>query len=151
MRRFHTADDGVAILELALIAPFLILLAIGIIEIGVYTRDAMEVGNAARAGVQYGAQSTATSNDAPGISAAAKSDANEVTGLNVTSNLFCACHKTPGTHVANCTPTPSCAKGDHFDMSISVTASNSFSALVSVPAIPSTITIARTATQLISP
>ncbi len=151
MTSFRRDDRGVAILELALVAPLLILLAIGIIEIGLYTRVSIEVGNAARAGVQYGAQGTTTSIDSPGIASAAALDANEVSTLGVTSTTFCTCGATPGTHVALCTPTPACATGDHLAHFVSVTTSKKFTPLIAIAGIPSTMTITRTASQEISP
>lgn len=151
MNAFASAADGAAILELALIAPFLILMAIGIVEIGLYTRVGIEVGNAARAGVQYGSQTTAASIDATGIKSAAIADANEVTSLTVRSSIYCTCHKTPGTHVSSCSPVPVCVTGDHLENYVSVIAETTFTPLIATAGIPSSMTISKTASQLISP
>ena len=148
---FARDERGVAILELALIAPFLILLAIGIIEIGLYTRVAIEVGNAARAGVQFGAQSPSLSTNAPAIISAATADANEVATLTVTTATFCSCAKGSGIQVNMCSPTPSCGSKDHIDHFVTVTASKQFTPLIAIVGLPSSMTISRTASQELSP
>lgn len=47
------ANDGIAAVEFAIIAPVLILLLAGAVSFGVGLRMKMEVGNAARAGAAY--------------------------------------------------------------------------------------------------
>lgn len=47
-------DGGTALVEFAIAVPFLVLLALGIIEIGRYTAYSVVVGNAVRAGAQVG-------------------------------------------------------------------------------------------------
>lgn len=149
--RFCGDEVGVAILELALIAPLLILLAIGIIEIGLYTRVAIEMGNASRAGVQFGAQSTSTSTNATAIVAAAIADANEVSTPMITTATYCTCGNTRGTQVNACIPAPKCALGDHIEYFVSVTASKQFTPLIAIVGLPSSMTIAHTTSQEISP
>lgn len=144
-------EVGAAILELALIAPFLILLTIGIIEIGLYTRVAIEVGNAARAGVQYAAQSTSTSTNVAAIQTAATADANEVAALTVTPATYCACGMSPGTQINTCTPTPSCGAKDHLDHFVTVTAQKQFTPLIAIVGLPTSMIIKGTASQEISP
>lgn len=151
MKRYLRSDDGVAIVELALIAPFLIVLALGIVDLGLYARDGIEVGNAARAGVQYGAQSTATSQNAASIVNAARADAHEVTTLTVTPSTYCTCDRVPGTHYPGCTGMPTCATGDHVDTFVQVISSKQFTPFVSLPGLPSSLLITKTASQEISP
>ncbi len=153
MKRFAGNDTGVAILELALTAPFLILMTIGIIDIGRFARDGIEVGNAARAGASFGAYDVANSTSTNGIASAATSDASDVSLLatEVASSTYCSCGQTPGTHVASCSPVPTCASGDHLDAFVSVTVVKAFSPSMAYPGLPATITVSRTATQEISP
>jgi Flp pilus assembly protein TadG len=68
-------DHGTSILELALLTPLLLLLVLGIIEIGRYSELSILVANAARAGVQYGAQNLAAAADTNGAQNAAVNDA----------------------------------------------------------------------------
>lgn len=151
MRRAFADDGGVAILELALIAPLLILLTLGIVEVGLYARVGIEVGNAARAGVQYGAQTTATAQDTAGITSAAQNDAHEIASLSVTPSYYCTCDAVPGTHYASCASVPACATGDHQDEYVQVTATKTFAPLIQIAGLPSSLTVTKTATQQVSP
>ncbi len=153
MKGFVADDAGVAILELALTAPFLILMTIGIIDIGRFARDGIEVGNAARAGASFGAYNATNSTNTNGIASAATSDASDVSLLatEVASSTYCSCGGTSGTQVTNCSPVPACAGSDHLDSFVSVTVVKSFSPSIAYPGLPPTLTISRTATQEISP
>ena len=153
MKSLFASDDGVAIVELALIAPFLILLTIGIIDIGLFARDSIEIANAARAGAEFGAYSTANSTNAMGIQLAATSDATDVAlvSTDVSSSTYCSCGANPSSHVAACNPVPTCATSDHLDSFVTVTVAKSFTPLINYPGIFSTLPLSRTATQEISP
>ncbi|MGD1210368.1 MAG: TadE/TadG family type IV pilus assembly protein [Candidatus Acidiferrales bacterium] len=59
MRTRFTDERGTSLLEMALLTPVLLLLLLGIVEVGRYAELSIVVANAARAGVQYGAQSLA--------------------------------------------------------------------------------------------
>jgi Flp pilus assembly protein TadG len=69
------SDTGTSVLEMALLTPLLLMLLGGIIEVGRYAQLSILVTNAARAGVQYGAQSLVTAADTAGIQSAAVNDA----------------------------------------------------------------------------
>lgn len=153
MSRVFASDDGAAIVELALVAPLLILLMIGIIDIGRFARETITIGNAARAGAQFGAYSTSNSTDTASIASTAQSDAIDVALLptDVSSSTYCSCGASPGTHVTACNPTPPCASGDHLDSFVIVTVTKSFTSLISYPGIPTTFALSKTASQEISP
>ena len=101
MLEWRQSERGQSLLEVALALPILLLLLLGIIEVGRYAQLAILVSDAARAGAIYGAQSVATAgqignaadqgqqNEPPnGIEVAAQTDANLGTGgasLNVNS------------------------------------------------------------------
>jgi Flp pilus assembly protein TadG len=68
-------DRGTSLLEMALLLPVLLLLILGIIEVGRYAELSIMVANAARSAVQYGAQSLADAADTTGIKNAATYDA----------------------------------------------------------------------------
>lgn len=105
-------------LEMAIALPILLLLLLGVIEVGRYAQLAILVADAARAGALYGAQNLATagqtSNAVPpnGIEIAAQTDANLGAGgasLNVNS-----CSEVLPGAPSNCTtplgvPVPPCA------------------------------------------
>ncbi|GAC1521569.1 MAG: hypothetical protein NVS2B3_17740 [Vulcanimicrobiaceae bacterium] len=154
--RLVRADDGSSIVELALIAPLLLLLAVGTIEIGTYAYDSIEVANAARAAVQYGAQGStssvpATYLDTPGIIAAAKADAKQVTLTKPTAGdvtTYFTCDGAPGTQYA---VTPTCAAGDRVDTYLRVVAAGNFTPFLTYPGLPSPLTITRAAVQQLTP
>jgi Flp pilus assembly protein TadG len=88
----RSGETGQALIELGLLLPFLLLLAVGIIEIGRLAYFAIEVSNAARAGAQFGTQSLATASDTADITTAAQNDAPDIgTNLNVTPTASCGC------------------------------------------------------------
>jgi Flp pilus assembly protein TadG len=74
IRSVARREEGASLVEFALVAPMLILLLVGLIEIGRFTALAIMASNAARAGVQYGAQDLQTAQDSAGIQAAAVAD-----------------------------------------------------------------------------
>jgi Flp pilus assembly protein TadG len=67
-------QSGQSLVELALIAPILLILLIGLVEMGRYAYISILVGNAAHAGVSYAAQSLPQSMDLNGITTAADND-----------------------------------------------------------------------------
>jgi Flp pilus assembly protein TadG len=97
-------DRGQSTLEFALMAPFLLLLLTGVVEIGRATFYTVEVNNAATAGVQFAAQNTITAANTALIQRTAQSDAN-VAGMSVLPSYGCTCDEGAGT---SCTyPIPS--------------------------------------------
>jgi len=156
------SQRGQALVELAIVLPALLLLALGIIEIGRYAYIGILVGNAARAGAIYGAQglANATINNT-GIENAAKLDfagggttnGLAATALTVASFPTCGCDiggTISSDTAGNCTPStpPSCA--GHWVVTIHVTASGSYNGLFSYPGIPSPLPISRTASMRVA-
>jgi len=99
-------ENGQALLELALLLPFLLLLTIGIIEIGRLAYFSIEVSGAARAGAQYATQSlalaaaAAATPDETNITSAASNEAPDIgAGLTVTAVQTCGC---PGSAAGGC-------------------------------------------------
>lgn len=159
---------GQALLEFAIVLPVLLVLGLGLIEIGRYAYIAILVGNAARAGAAYGAQNRNLSGDAPGIRQAAKADFAGIasgtdqnngllaSALTVNSFPTCSCDNagtlSPAPTTPYCTAPPggtnnsagSCTSG-HWVIIVNVTASGTFNSLFSYPGIPSSIDISRTA------
>ena len=67
MRRRGLRACGQASVELALSLPLLLMMFLVVVETGRAFYIAISVGNAARAGVQYGAQSLSTAADNAGM------------------------------------------------------------------------------------
>jgi Flp pilus assembly protein TadG len=73
-RRFARCERGASAVEFAFLAPVLIYLAIGMIDVGRYAYYSILAANAARAGAQYGAQDLAHVEQTSAITAAANAD-----------------------------------------------------------------------------
>jgi hypothetical protein len=131
------SESGQSLLELAILTPILLLLVIGIIEVGRFAYYSIEVTNAARAAVQYGAQSLADSKDSVGLQQAALNDASDLTGVNVNPSVLCACSESPSTYFAIC---PAIGCSGHPVVFIQVDTTANISPLFHYPGFPSTFT-----------
>jgi Flp pilus assembly protein TadG len=143
-------------IEFALMLPFILLLLLGVIEIGRYYYIGILVGNAARAGAAYGVQSNAQSADRPGITAAAKNDfqnnGQNATLLTVDAPvLVCGCDSGGTVATAACTGNTAgtCAAG-HWTVTLTVTAHGTFTGLFNYPGIAASVTISRSATMRVN-
>jgi len=140
-------------LEFAIVLPILLLLLVGVIDMGQYAYLAILVGNAARAGVAYGSQSHITAGDPPtNIIAAARNDyqsnGQNPAGLTVTKNYVCGCDNAGTITTVDCT-TGICPSGQNKVVSLQVNATATYSAIFTFPGIPSPITITRSAVMRI--
>jgi Flp pilus assembly protein TadG len=131
-------QTGQSIAEVALVTPMLLLLLIGTIEVGRFAYYSIEVANAARAGVQYAAQSLADSKDIVGIQRASQNDAPNVSDLDVTSRDLCACSSSPANYVG--CPARNCAPG-HAVVFVEVNTSARFQSLFRYPGLASSLTV----------
>ena len=146
-------------LEVALLLPMLLILLLGVIEVGRYAYIAILVGNAARAGAGYGAQSLPLSVDTTGIQTAADNDfqnnGQDVSNLTVSSSTSCGCDSAGTVTLATSCSTkinPSagtCTSG-HWVVMVSVAASGTFSSLFNYPGIPTSITVSRSDTERVA-
>ncbi len=83
---------GAAVIEFALIAPVLLLMVVGAIDIGTFIYQKMQLQSAARAGAQFAIQSDASISDSAGIANAAQIASElDFTGVTLTTTQFCAC------------------------------------------------------------
>ena len=163
-RRALRRQSGQALIELAFVVPLLLLLLLGVIEVGRYAYISILVGNAAHAGASFGSQSHQQANDSTGIAnaayydfAGATSGTTQTNGLTagtltVTSAQSCGCNSSGSVVTYACTlalgnPNPgSCPTGSRWVVFVSVTASGNFNSLFNYPGIPSSLPISRTAT-----
>jgi len=152
------SESGQSLLELALAMPLLLVLALGVIELGRYAYIAILVGNAAQAGAAYGAQSLPQSVDTAGIQAAADNDfqnnGQNVSSLTVTSAVSCGCDSAGTVTGAGCTtdinPTAGTCTSGHWVVMVSVTASGTFNALFNFPGIPTSLSVSKTSTMRVA-
>jgi len=83
--------SGQSAVETALILPICLALMMGIIEGGRLIYTALVLNSAARAGVQYGAQSLATAADIQGMENAAVLNAQGLPNLSATASCYIQC------------------------------------------------------------
>jgi Flp pilus assembly protein TadG len=144
------SQSGQSLVEVALLLPFLVLMLLGVIELGRYAYIGILVGNAARAGAAYGTQSLPQSVDTTNISLAAQNDFqnNGQTGLSVTSSVSCGCDSSGTVTSSACSGTGAgtCGTG-HWVVIVSVTASGTFTSLFNYPGIASSISLSRTSSM----
>jgi len=135
-------DRGQTMLEFALVLPCLMLLSVGIVELGRAIYNTIEVNNAATAGVEYGSQSSQTGVDTAGMQDAAIADGN-FPGMTATATYGCTCDTGAGT---SCTypvpPVSSCATfcAGQIVQCVQVRTHTSFNAIFHYPGLPSSYT-----------
>lgn len=152
-------ENGQAFVELALVLPMLTLIVLGIVEFGRLAYAAIEVSNAARAGVAYAAQSVVFASNGPGITQAAKADGQDgvvVKVLNVQSpaTLTCYCEDSTGniTQLSSCTvtntnPAACSVPPNRVLVDVQVNTSANVDTLFHFPGIPNTLTFTGQATM----
>jgi len=141
---FGLSEVGGAMVELAVVLPVLVLIAIGVMDYGRVYFTSIAVVNAARAGAEWGAQGGlgAYSTDAVGIRTFAQNDGAEVGTITITSNRVCRCSST----VVTCATASDCGGGYGPAMEfVEVTATKAVPLLLRYPGLPASITISRTA------
>lgn len=142
LKALFSSVAGGAAVELAVVLPVLLLLAVGVSDLGRVFFTGITVANAARAGAQYGAQSTATSADTVSINLAATNDAADAGAVTVSSRSFCRCD---AGEIGDCT-TGDCPGYGIYRLYVEVTVTKAVNLLFQYPGLPSTVTLSRTAT-----
>jgi Flp pilus assembly protein TadG len=146
--------EGSALIEAAVAAPMLMMMILGIAEVGRVTYISMETTNAAKAAVSYGAQNQITSNDQAGMQAVARMEASSLVSSNVTLTVSaepsCSC-SSPDTGVTafDCSSgtTASCPNPSHIEQSVAVTVTAKFDPLIYLPGLPHSYTLTGYAVQ----
>jgi Flp pilus assembly protein TadG len=148
MPRYHDhlrPSRGQASVELALSVPLLILLLLVVVEAGRICLIAISLASAARAGVQYGAQSLTTVSDNVGIQSAAAADAPNLPSMIATGGHFCKC--ADGT-ASTCLATD-CATS-HRVVYVKTDTSATYTPLLTWPGMPITMTLTGKAIMRVS-
>jgi Flp pilus assembly protein TadG len=126
---------GQSAVELGLLTPILVLVLVIAADFSRVFYMSIEAANAARAGVQYGAQSTIQASDTAGMQQAALNDGSNLSGLTANASNFCECP--PSTSHVTCSST-TCSG---MEMYVQVNTSAQFHTLVHYPGVPSTVTL----------
>jgi Flp pilus assembly protein TadG len=137
---------GAALIEFALTTPLLMLILIGLIEIGRFAYFSILVGNAAHAGAFYGSQNIQTASNTTAIENAVLNDGQNVTGLRASPapTIFIQCWN--GT-TATSTTASTCTGGAHAVEYLQVGATGRFNAMFDWPGLPRQMNLTRTATM----
>jgi Flp pilus assembly protein TadG len=156
--RLLHGDAGQSLVEIALTLPVLIALLVGAAEFASVAYVAIEVSNAAKAAVAYGAQSPTTVSDTTGIQNAAILDASNITltSSNVTVSTLGVCSSgascTGAPNNTTCTNTDCQTNaGDHIETILTVGTSYTFKPAVHLPGLPASYTLRGHATQICLP
>jgi Flp pilus assembly protein TadG len=130
---------------MAIAAPVLLLLALGILEFGRVWYLENELAGAAQAGAIYGSQNptdttgmkTVAANNASDVSSAV-----DVTGFTTSATWGCECSTAQGTGSVNCAATPSCTYNvvDY----VIVTVSATYKPIFAWPGSPQSIALSQT-------
>jgi Flp pilus assembly protein TadG len=144
-RNASWGDAGQAFVELALVLPIFIVLLVAAAEIGRIAYANIEVSNAARAGVAYGAQNHVTASDNAGIQLAATNDAPNITNIVATATQVCSC--SDGTAITCANAGARCLSPARILESVQVSTSAPINTLFHLPGIPASLTLRGQATM----
>jgi Flp pilus assembly protein TadG len=139
IQRLSRSERGTALVEFALVAPVLIFLMIGLIEVGRYMYFGILVAHSARAALQYQTRNLITVGDKTNIQNAGLQDAPNL-GLTVTPSYFCSWN---GAIV-------SCLSGGSVVYYAKVQVSGTFHSLLNYPGIPNSAIVSSTAVMRVA-
>ncbi len=138
LARLVRSERGTAFVEFAIVAPFLLLLLVGLVDFSRYAYDGLLAANAARAAVQYGAQNTITADDNAGMKSAASTDSGGL-AVTATPNVFCEASGVP----VSCTT----AGAVYY---VEVVTTGTFTPLVKYPGLPANVTVSAQAVMRVA-
>lgn len=131
--KLFRSEKGTALVEFAVMVPVFSFLLLGLIEIGRFAYFALLAANAARAGVQWGAQNLSDAENNTGMTNAASNDGQNL-GWQVTPSHFCTLYGAVTTCATGAVP----ASQVYY---VEVTATRNFYSLFKYPGIPQTLPV----------
>ena len=151
----RNGQRGAVLVELALLLPIFTALFLGVADVGRGYYFALEVANAARAGAQYGYQSSATMMDTTGIQNAALKDGFDIGTVSggscsvsacwssgyPKSSWGCMCSDGTAQSPSCSAGTLTCTSGTRQVNYVNVQTQAAYTPLIPWPAIPSSITL----------
>ncbi len=132
---------GSTMVELALVAPLLLLLLLGATDFGRVFYHAVTLANAAGTGAFYGAQSNIQSGQFTQMQQVAQTDAKDLGTITATAGRYCDC---PNGAKVDCI-SGSCPNYGPPRVYVSVHTKESFKPLVGYTGIPNPVAVGRTA------
>jgi Flp pilus assembly protein TadG len=145
MRARTMSEVGSALVEFCLTMPVLAALLVGAAELGWMTYASVEVANAARAGVSYGCQTSATAGDTTGIQNTAAADAPDITLGTTTVSTSCICSDGSAATGSGCLPA-SCTNSQP-ETILTVQTQATVTPFVHIPGLPASFTLHGQAVQ----
>ncbi len=138
IRRLWRCPRGNVAVEFGILAPLLVIMALGAFDFGRYGLGLLRVSSAARAGVQYGTLDHSTANDIANMIQYARDDAvDPANELSIAARQFCRCPT--GAEVACASP---CPDGAYPPIYVEVTVADTLDLSFAYPGLPSTVTLA---------
>ena len=131
------SNAGTSVVELALLLPLLMLIAIGATDFARLFYAAVIVAGSTRAGIQYGGQSNTHTGDTAGMHLIASQNASDLGGVTTSSVRECYC--LGSTTEVDCI-TGTCAEGAP-QIYVTVEAQSTFTTLVDYPGIPHVVNL----------
>lgn len=140
-------EAGQALAEASLTMPFFLLLLLGSVDLARAAYTEIEVTNAAKAAVQYGAQNSATAASTTAIENAAAADASGISGLNTTVSMTGVCSDRSACTGTGGTCLSTDCSGSHIETILTVNASTTFHPMFPLPVIDGGLTLHGQAVQ----
>ena len=142
------SESGASTVELAIVAPVLILLFMGVVVLGQWMFFGILAANAARAGTDYGEQNLTTAADGAGMTNAALQDGQNLSQFSATPH----CYYISGSTTTPCaTPPASATPAPGSVYYVEVDTTGKFKPLITYPGIPSSVTVSgKSVTRVIS-
>jgi Flp pilus assembly protein TadG len=144
LSRFAGGADGVRgalSIEFAVIAPTLVLMLIGVLDLGMGIYRKMQVQNAAQAGAAYAVLHGFTSSS---IESAVTSATSFGVSASPAPSEFCGCASSGGVTAATCGST--CSGGSSPGTYVTVSAQGTYTTLLPYPGIPNSYTLSAQST-----
>jgi Flp pilus assembly protein TadG len=129
------ADDGISAVEFAIIAPVMVLLCVGIADLGIGVYTETQVNNAAQYGAEY---ALLNGFDANAITTAVK-NSTTLSNLNVSPTQTCGCPSSTGMVTSSCNAT--CSDGSKAGSFAQISVSKAYATLIPYPGMPSSFTL----------
>lgn len=134
-------EQAQSLIELAIAMSVFTVIMLGVVALGRIEYAAIEVANAARAGVAYGAQNTVTAANIAGMQTAALNDGADIAGwktvgLSATAKEACTCSN--GTAITCANGATLCVSPAHIAVAVQVNTTATVDPLFYVPGLPKT-------------
>ncbi len=135
---FRQSERGSALVEVAVTLPVLLLLLVGVIDIGRGYYFALEVSDAAEAGALYGSLNTS---DTAGMRSAATLDAPDLPGGLTTNTASSGCECPDGSGIVSGCASPPGACSTTYVRYVQVNTAYTYHPMLPYPGIPATYSL----------